>query len=200
MLLAGILGLSMLLRVSSLGVVGGMRPVPAAQTSAQNSNSSTQQTSSTQTSASPAQPSTQASQPQSSASTNNSPAKKPKKKGKKETPPPAKDSAAAADDQAPKKKVVTHGGTDQPTTQLSASMTEEQAAKSRASTASLLSQTDSNLQKLSGRQLSAEEQETVDQIRKFEEQSKTADQQGDLPRAASLANKAKLLSDALIKP
>jgi len=79
-------------------------------------------------------------------------------------------------------------------------MTEEQAAKSRASTASLISQTDINLQKLSARQLSSEEQETVAQIRKFVEQSKTADQDGDLPRAASLANKAKLLSEALIKP
>ena len=69
-----------------------------------------------------------------------------------------------------------------------------------AYTASLISQTDINLQKLSTRQLSSEEQETVAQIRKFVEQSKTADQDGDLPRAASLANKAKLLSEALIKP
>jgi len=79
-------------------------------------------------------------------------------------------------------------------------MTEDQAAKSRATTTNLITQTDENLSKLSARQLSADEQETVDQIRKFVEQSKVADHEGDLPRAASLANKAKLLSDALVKP
>lgn len=105
-----------------------------------------------------------------------------------------------ADSASPKKKVVTRGGTDEPTTQISPSMTEEQVAKTRASTSSLITQTDENLVKLSTRQLTADEQETVDQIRKFVEQSKAADHEGDLPRAASLANKAKLLSDALLKP
>lgn len=113
---------------------------------------------------------------------------------------PATDPAEKAPDAAPKKKVVSHGGTDEPTVQISASMTEEQAAKSRAAITTLLNQTDDNLQKLSTRQLSADEKDTVDQIRKFEEQSKAADQQGDLPRAQSLANKAKLLSDALLNP
>jgi len=79
-------------------------------------------------------------------------------------------------------------------------MTEEQAAKSRSATSTLITQTDENLAKLSARQLNANEQETVDQIRKFVEQSKLAENEGDLPRAASLANKAKLLSDALVKP
>lgn len=128
-------------------------------------------------------------------STKSSPAKKSKKKTQKDQPA----DTATTNDKS-KKKVVKHGGADEPTTQISPSMTEEQAAKTRSSTAALLNEAESNLQKLSGRSLTADQQETADQVRQFVEQSKAADQSGDLQRAASLANKAKLLSDALVKP
>jgi hypothetical protein len=76
-------------------------------------------------------------------------------------------------------------------------MTDEQGAKTKASNEDLLSQAGANLQKVSSRSLTPEQQETADQVRKFMEQSKAADLEGDLQRAGTLANKAKLLSDSL---
>ena len=76
-------------------------------------------------------------------------------------------------------------------------MTGEESAKSRAANAELLNQADTNLQKINGRALTPEQKETAQQVREFEEQSKAADQEGDLQRAGALANKAKLLSDSL---
>jgi hypothetical protein len=76
-------------------------------------------------------------------------------------------------------------------------MTDEQSAKTKDANADLLNQATANLQKVSSRSLTPEQQETADQIRKFVEQSRTADKEGDLQRAGTLANKAKLLSDSL---
>jgi hypothetical protein len=117
------------------------------------------------------------------------PKHKPKKKAAQ--PPPA-DPATA-----PPKKVVSHGSTEAPTTHLTPSMTDEQGAKTKASNEDLLSQAGANLQTVSSRSLTREQQETADQVRKFMEQSKAADLEGDLQRAGTLANKAKLLSDSL---
>ena len=88
----------------------------------------------------------------------------------------------------------------EPTTQLAPGMTPEQAARQRQNTNKLLASTDASLQKLSGRQLTKDEQATVAQIRHFMQQVKTADAAGDLQRAYKLAVKAHLLSDALAKP
>ncbi|HST09174.1 MAG TPA: hypothetical protein VLL05_02260 [Terriglobales bacterium] len=110
-----------------------------------------------------------------------------------------KHSSKAADDE-PQKRVIHRGGTVEPTTQLTSGTTEEQAAKQRQSTNQLLATTDASLQKLSGRQLTKDEQDTVAQIRRFMQQAKAADTTGDLQRAYKLAVKARLLSDALVKP
>ena len=67
--------------------------------------------------------------------------------------------------------------------------------RQRQNTNDLLASTDASLQKLSGRQLTQDEQETVGQIRKFMQQVKEADKEGDLQRAYKLAVKAHLLSD-----
>jgi len=97
-------------------------------------------------------------------------------------------------------KVVHRGSTAEPTTQLTPEISQEQAARQRQNTNQLLASTDESLQKLSGRQLTKDEQETVTQIRKYMEQVKAADAAGDLQRAYKLAVKAHLLSDALVKP
>jgi hypothetical protein len=78
-------------------------------------------------------------------------------------------------------------------------LTQEQAAHQRETTHKLLSSTDDALKQLSGRQLNNDQQEAVTQIRKFIEQSKAADKDGDLQRAYKLALKAHLLSDGLVK-
>lgn len=98
------------------------------------------------------------------------------------------------------RKVVHRGGTAEPTTQLAPGITDEQAARQRENTNQLMASTDASLAKLSGRQLTQDEQETVSQIRKFMEQVREADKNGDLQRAYKLAVKAHLLSDALEKP
>lgn len=100
----------------------------------------------------------------------------------------------------PQKRVVHRGSTVEPTTQLAPGLTDEQAAKQRQTTNQLMASTDAALQKLSGRQLTKDEQDTVVQIRGFMKQVKAADAAGDLPRAYKLAVKARLLSDALAKP
>jgi hypothetical protein len=98
------------------------------------------------------------------------------------------------------KKVIHRGSTVEPAIQLAPGMTEEQAARQRKNTNQLLASTDASLQKLSGRQLTKDEQDTVAQIRRFMQQVKTANAAGDLQRAYKLAVKAHLLSDALAKP
>jgi hypothetical protein len=60
--------------------------------------------------------------------------------------------------------------------------------------------TEGNLKKIEGRQLNPSQQEMVNQIKQFREQSKSAAAAGDLDRAHNLAMKAHLLSDELLKP
>jgi hypothetical protein len=129
--------------------------------------------------------------------TKTSPAKK-KKPSTKKTAARKKHKQQASGE--PQKRVVHRGSTAEPTAKLAPSITEEQAARQRDTTNKLLASTNASLQKLSGRQLTNDEQETVVQIRKFMEQVKAADSAGDLQRAYKLAVKAHLLSDALAKP
>ena len=94
--------------------------------------------------------------------------------------------------------MVRNGGTNEPSVTLNATDPAKQALQD--STAKLLSATETNLKKISGRDLKADQQQTVTQIREFMEQSKQATAAGDLERAQSLASKASLLSDELAKP
>lgn len=64
----------------------------------------------------------------------------------------------------------------------------------------MLDSTGENLKKLSERQLSATEQDTVAQIRQYMDQSKTAVTAGDTERARTLAWKAQTLSEDLVNP
>jgi len=109
----------------------------------------------------------------------------------KKAPPPAGQDAT--------KTVIKHGSTSEPTTQLSPGITDEQAARQRESTNQLLSSTDATLQKLDVNELTSDQKETVVQIRKFMEQAKAADAEGDPQRSYKLALKAHLLTDALEK-
>ena len=99
----------------------------------------------------------------------------------------------------PPKKVVRNGGSEEPAVQLTGGTTAEQALHQR-STHQLMAATEENLKKIEGRQLNPSQQEMVNQIKQFREQSKTAAAAGDLDRAHNLAVKAHLLSDELVKP
>jgi hypothetical protein len=99
----------------------------------------------------------------------------------------------------PPKKVVRNGGTADPAVQLAPGMSAEQASSQRQNTTQLLAATDANLKQISSRPMPSSQQASVDQIRKYMEQAKAAEQAGDVQRAQNLASKALLLSDDLAK-
>ena len=196
MYLAGILGLCALLPAPSAGAVGSgswsfaLQEAPPAQPQP-----------------APAELSAPKSKPdaaQSDAATANSTGKaSPDQSTKPKRSTPKKRAAKrkkAPSSQDPKKTVVRHGSTAEPTTQLAPGITEEQAVRQRETTGQLLSSTDAALQKLDVRELSTDQKETVEQIRKFMQQAKAADAEGDPQRSYKLALKAHLLTDALEKP
>lgn len=100
----------------------------------------------------------------------------------------------------PKKVVVENGGSAEPTVQLKGDTPSADTPNERLNTEQLRLATESNLQKIEGRQLTANQQETVNQIKQFMNESKAAVGEGDLERGHSLALKARLLSDELLNP
>jgi hypothetical protein len=99
----------------------------------------------------------------------------------------------------PEKTVVRQGGITEQSIQLAGGSAGDQAQK-RDATNQMIAATEQNLYKLTGRQLSNAERDSVIQIRQFVEQSRTALTAGNLERAQTLAWKAKLLSQDLIDP
>jgi hypothetical protein len=97
----------------------------------------------------------------------------------------------------PEKKVVKNGGTDEPTVDLSSGVNQQQASEQAKHADELLASSDANLKKISGRQLSAGQQDTVKQIKSYMEQATAAKNSGDVQRAYNLAVKANLLSAEL---
>lgn len=99
----------------------------------------------------------------------------------------------------PEKTVVRQGGITEQSIQLAGGSAGDQAQKRDAAN-QMIAATEQNLYKLTGRQLSNAERDSVIQIRQFVEQSRTALTAGNLERAQTLAWKAKLLSQDLIDP
>jgi hypothetical protein len=100
----------------------------------------------------------------------------------------------------PSKVIVQQGGTSDPGVALAGGTTGNQASPQRDAANQLLGSTEENLKKIAGRQLSSDQQDMVNQIRQFMEQSKAAVGDGDLDRARTLAWKAQVLSEELVKP
>lgn len=130
---------------------------------------------------------------------------KPKRKSKRravkkaETTPTQPEQPAAGETAKPAPpKVVVGGGTSAPTTELSPDMQPAQAIRTRENTNALLNATQRNLDSLH-RQLSSDDQATIDQIHNYMTQSRNAMNEGDLVRAHNLAQKANLLSEALLQ-
>jgi hypothetical protein len=80
---------------------------------------------------------------------------------------------------------------------IAADVTSAQLTRQKQSTAQLLDETEKSINGLKG--LSHDEEEMLAQIRTYVNQSRKATSDGDFERAYNLANKAHLLSDALIK-
>ncbi|HEY4766702.1 MAG TPA: hypothetical protein VIH75_23725 [Candidatus Sulfotelmatobacter sp.] len=100
----------------------------------------------------------------------------------------------------PSKVIVQQGGTSDPGVALAGGTTGNQASPQRDAANQMLGSTEENLKKIAGRQLSSDQQDMVNQIRQFMEQSKAAVGDGDLERARTLAWKAQVLSEELVKP
>jgi hypothetical protein len=78
-------------------------------------------------------------------------------------------------------------------------MTPAEAIRQRQNAERLLGATDDKLKRLAGRTLDARQQETVGQIRNYMGGARSALKEGDLRRASTLAQKAHLLSEDLVK-
>jgi hypothetical protein len=99
----------------------------------------------------------------------------------------------------PEKTIVRQGGITEQSIQLAGGSAGDQAQKRDAAN-QMIAATEQNLYKLTGRQLSNAERDSVIQIRQFVDQSRAALTAGNLERAQTLAWKAKLLSEDLIDP
>src|SRR5512135_1598069 len=122
--------------------------------------------------------------------------KKSPKKHKKKAPEKAPDPAA---DAGPRRVVVRRGGTSDTGGQLEPGVPQSEADHQRQSTDQLLENTGANLKKISQRKLTPDQQDMVRQITFYMEQSRSANQEGDLGRARNLALKAHQLCDALAR-
>jgi hypothetical protein len=100
---------------------------------------------------------------------------------------------------APRKIVVREGGAKEPAAQIVPGMTPAEAARERRNAEKLLGSTDNLLKELAGRTLNARQRETVGQIRNYMDGARSALKEGDTRRASTLAQKAHLLSEDLVK-
>ncbi len=105
-------------------------------------------------------------------------------------------SAKAPSPCPPPKVVVKNGGSDESSVELTGASDEQQ----RSTTEQLTAATEDNLKKIEGHPLDPKQQDTLDQVKQFIEQSKAAVAAGDLDRGRDLAMKAHLLSDELVQP
>jgi len=105
----------------------------------------------------------------------------------------------ATADGEPRKIVVHRGVASEPFAQIVPGITLEEASHQRENAEQLLSSTDSNLKQLVARTLKPNRQEIVVQIRQYIDGARTALKESDTQRAHTLALKAYLLSDDLVK-
>ena len=118
--------------------------------------------------------------------------------GRKRRHRTTKPTALTADTE-PRKIVIHRGGAAEPVTQILPGMSQEEADRQREGAEQLLTASDSALKDLEGRTLNANQQETVVQVRHYMDIARSALKESDTQRAHTLALKAYLLSDDLLK-
>jgi hypothetical protein len=99
----------------------------------------------------------------------------------------------------PRKVVVSEGGAREPPAQIAPGLAPEEAARERRDAEQWLTSADGQLKMLSGRTLGAQQEETVGQVRNYMVGARSALKDGDMRRANTLALKAHLLSEDLVK-
>jgi len=100
---------------------------------------------------------------------------------------------------APRRIVVREGGATEPAEQIMPGMTPVEATRQRQNAEQWLASTGDQLKRLAERTLDARQEDTVGQIRNYMEGARTALQEGDVRRASTLAQKAHLLAEDLVK-
>jgi hypothetical protein len=100
----------------------------------------------------------------------------------------------------PSKIIVRQGGASEPSIQLAGGPAGDQATQQRNAVNQMLAAADQNLKKMEGRKLAANQQDMVNQSRQFTQQARAALAAQDFDRARTLAWKAQLLSEELVKP
>jgi len=113
-----------------------------------------------------------------------------RKKHRKRTPAPSG---------TPRKVVVREGGAREPAEQIAPGVTPAEAARQRQNVEQWLDSTDGQLKQLSERKLNTQQDETLGQIRNYMDGARGALREGDVRRASTLAEKAHLLSDDMVK-
>jgi hypothetical protein len=99
----------------------------------------------------------------------------------------------------PKKVIVRQGSTAETSIEVVGGAEGRQASDERNTALQMLETTEANLKKMEGMQLNSSQQDMVNQVREFMDQSKAATSAGDLDQARTLAWKAQLLSEDLLK-
>ncbi len=99
----------------------------------------------------------------------------------------------------PQKIVVREGGADEPEAQIVTGMTIQEASTERRETERFLDAADENLKRVAGRTLDEQQQATISQIHNYAERARSALKEGDISRGHTLALKANLLADDLVK-
>jgi hypothetical protein len=105
----------------------------------------------------------------------------------------------ATPDGEPRKVVVHRGGASEPIAQILPGITLEEASHQRENAEQLLASAESNLKQLAARTLNPNKQEMFVQIRHYMDGARSALKESDTQRAHTLALKAYLLSDDLVK-
>lgn len=121
-----------------------------------------------------------------------------------EPPPDSKPRAhgnklAQSSNSEPRKRVIRRGGVNEPITHIIPGMTLDQSNRLRQEAKDLLMAADSDLKKLASRSLNVNQQETISQVHRYMDIARSALVDGDIERAHTLAHKAQLLSDDLVK-
>ncbi len=113
-----------------------------------------------------------------------------RKKRRKRTPAPS---------DTPRKVVVREGGAREPAEEIVPGLSSAEAARQRQNAEQWLNTTDGQLKQLAERGVNPDQLETIGQIRNYMNGARGALREGDLRRASTLAEKAHLLSDDLVK-
>ncbi|MFZ0479960.1 MAG: hypothetical protein WAL71_12490 [Terriglobales bacterium] len=99
----------------------------------------------------------------------------------------------------PRKVVVRRGGASEPTAQIVTGMTPQEASAQRQEAEKSLDAAEENLKRLLGRLLDSQQEETVSQVHNYIGRARSALKEGDISRGHTLAVKANLLADDLVK-